>query len=116
MSIAFTGGIGPQPFTNRQDPIEVIEANSRVVNQSLLSLWLATPLDFRVESRSETSTFLSWTNQHGAGVTGIKIERALGDGAFSVIATLTDLTKTTYEDTGLATATRYRYRISVTDD
>ena len=115
MSIAFTGGIGPQPFTNRRDPIEVIEANSRVVNQSLLSLWLATLLNFRVESRSETSTFLSWTNQHGAGVTGIKIERALGDGSFSVIATLTDLTKTTYEDTGLATATRYRYRISVTD-
>ena len=115
MSLALTGGIGPLPFTNRQDPVEVIEDKSRVVNQSLLSLWLATPKDFRVESRSETSTFLSWTNQHGAGVTGIKIERALGDGAFSVIATLIDLTITTYEDTGLATATRYRYRISVTD-
>ena len=116
MSVAFTGGIGPQPFTNRRDPIEVIEEKSRVVNQSLLSIWLATPVDFRVESRSETTAFLSWTNNHGAGVTGIKIERALGDAAFSVIATLTDLTKTTYSDTGLALATRYRYRISVTDD
>ena len=115
MSIALTGGIGPQPFTNRRDPELFDEEKSRVVNQSLLSIWLATPVDFRVESRSETSSFLSWTNQHGAGVTGIKIERALDDGAFSVIATLTDLTKTSYDDTGLATATRYRYRISVTD-
>ncbi len=99
MPLALTGGIEPLPFTTQQDPVEVMEDKSRVVNQSLLSLWLATPKDFRVESRSETSTFLSWTNQHGAGVTGIKIERALGDGAFSVIATLIDLTRTTYEDT-----------------
>ena len=113
--LIFDGALGAQPFRANRDLRPFDEENSRIVNQLLLTVWLATPVDFRVESRSETSTFLSWTNNHGAGVTGIKIERALGDGAFSVIATLTDLTKTTYEDTGLASATRYRYRISVTD-
>ena len=115
MSLAFNGATGLQPFTGAQRPeLDLIE-KSRVVNQLLLSVWLATPVDFRVQSRSENTTFLSWTNQHGAGVTGIKIERALEDAGFSVIVTLTDLTKTSYEDTGLAVATRYRYRISVTD-
>ena len=115
MLVAFSGVIGSHPFANRRLAEPEILRGSRAISQSLLSVWLATPVNFRVESRSETTAFLSWTNQHGAGVTGIKIERALGDGAFSVIATLTDLTITTYEDTGLASATRYRYRISVTD-
>ena len=113
--LIFDGALGAQPFRGHQELDTPPVSKSRIINQLLLSVWLATPVDFRVESRSETSTFLSWTDQHGAGVTGIKIERALGDGAFSVIATLTDLAKTTYEDTGLASATRYRYRISVTD-
>ena len=113
--LLFDGGLGSQPFRGNQELDMPLVDKSRIINQLLLTIWLATPVDFRVESRSETTTFLSWTNQHGAGVTGIKIERALGDGAFSVIATLTDLTKTSYDDTGLATATRYRYRISVTD-
>ncbi len=115
MSMIFDGGLGSQPFMSEQALPVVKPQESQVINQLLLTVWLAAPVDFRVESRSETSTFLSWTNQHGAGVTGIKIERALGDGAFSVIATLIDLTRTTYEDTGLTSATRYRYRISVTD-
>ena len=114
--LIFDGALGAQPFRGHPGIDPVVLDKSRIINQLLLSVWLATPVDFRVESRSETTTFLSWTNQHGAGVTGIKIERALGDGGFSVITTLTDLTQTTYEDTGLATATRYRYRISVTDD
>ncbi len=81
---------------------------------AFLNSALPAPGNFRTESRSPTTVALFWENSHVAGgaATGIEIHRALGDASFALITTVDDLI-TSFEDTGLAIGTRYRYKIRV---
>ncbi len=74
---------------------------------------LSAPEDFIGFSRTETTTLLRWSDV-SSGETGFEIERALGDGAFSNIAT-TAASIEEYADSGLTDGTRYRYRARTTD-
>jgi len=58
---------------------------------------------------SSTRIDLAWTN-HATNATGIRIERALGQGPFSQLMTVTPGTAA-YSDTAVAPETTYRYRI-----
>ncbi|WP_165314257.1 lytic polysaccharide monooxygenase [Agromyces protaetiae] len=59
------------------------------------------------------SVNLAWTaSTDNKGVTGYKVERATGTGAFAKIA---DVSGTTFSDTGLSAATAYRYRVTAVD-
>lgn len=116
MTRSSVGNLGLDLVQVEMEPEEEeVEPRTRIYNKILFEKWLIAPANFRVESRSETTVQLSWTNQHGPGATTIEIERALGDAAFALIVSLTDLTDTNYQDTGLTSGTRYRYRIRVTD-
>ncbi len=57
---------------------------------------------------------LSWTDASDVE-TGHEVERALGDGAFSRVAVLSDDVET-YTDTGLVGETEYRFRVRATND
>lgn len=79
--------------------------------QALLLLILLAPTDVRVESRTTSTATLAWNNKSTAGGS-IEIDRALEDGAFVLIVSVSSGTQT-YEDTGLAEGTRYRYRLRI---
>ncbi len=75
---------------------------------------LSAPINFRVESRTFTTTHLTWTNTHDTGATSISIERSPGlAGAWTVLKTETDTTVELYEDSGLTCGAIYRYRIRI---
>lgn len=75
---------------------------------------LSAPINFRVESRTFTTTHLSWENTHSSAATSISIERSPGlAGAWAVLKTETDLTVQVYEDSGLTCGAIYRYRIRI---
>ena len=110
MSGFFNGGTGLHPFDNRVEVPEEAPKPSRLVGQELmLLLLLMPPTDVRVESRTSTTTFLTWTHTL-LTTNNIEIDRALGDAAFVNIAVLPGGTSS-YTDTGLAEKTRYRYRL-----
>ena len=71
--------------------------------------FLGPPQNFRVESRTPTTTHLVWTNP-ATFVTFIEIERALGDGSFAFVTRL-QFNQTAYTYTGLVKESRYRYRM-----
>ena len=113
MSAIFNGGAGDHPFDNRVEVPEEAPRPSRLVGQELmLLLLLMPPTDVRVESRTATTTFLTWTHTL-VTANNIEIDRALGDAAFVNIITLPG-GASSYTDTGLAEKTRYRYRIRLT--
>ncbi|WP_165314258.1 lytic polysaccharide monooxygenase [Agromyces protaetiae] len=62
---------------------------------------------------TSSSVNLSWTaSTDDRGVTGYRVERATATGAFQQVA---QVTTTSYQNTGLAAATTYRYRVSAVD-
>ena len=110
MSGFFNGGTGLHSFDNRVEVLEEALRPSRFVGQELmLLLLLMPPTNFRVESRTSTTAFLTWTHTL-LTANNIEIDRALGDAAFFNIAVLPGGTSS-YTDTGLAEKTRYRYRM-----
>lgn len=60
-------------------------------------------------SDSPTTASLVWPQVEGN--TGYRVERAAGNGAFSIVATL-PIDQTTFTDVGLTTSVNYRYRVS----
>lgn len=74
---------------------------------------LSQPTSLLAESRAQTTTALQWADNSDSE-TGFEIDRALGDGSFSLITT-TAANVTTFDDSGLAAGTRYRYRVRATD-
>ena len=113
----FNGATGTQPFTNKEDVLVEVDRPqikfSRLMGEDLILLLLIMPpINFRVESRTASTTKLVW---EFAAVSSalVEIDRALGDGSFVNIAILTGGIET-YTDTGLAEKTRYRYRLRLT--
>lgn len=74
---------------------------------------LSQPTNLRGVSTTETTISLLWNNNH-EDATGVEVHRALEDGAFSLIDTVA-ATVITFLDSGLATGTRYRYKVRATD-
>jgi hypothetical protein len=72
---------------------------------------VATPTGLVVTPASSTQINLSWTD-NGAGETGFKIERSVGDTSHWDVLTTTATPDTTYSDTTVTPGTRNYYRIS----
>ena len=74
------------------------------------------PTGLSATAVSPSQINLSWTapsNNGGSAITGYKIERSSDGGStWSVIASNTGSTGTTYSDTGLTAGTAYTYRVS----
>ena len=69
------------------------------------------PPNLTATAVSSTQINLSWTaSTDNVGVTGYQIERCTGTGC-SNFALLTTVTTTSYNNTGLAASTTYRYRL-----
>lgn len=72
-----------------------------------------TPTGLGATPTSATQIDLAWTASTDAvGVTGYKVERKTGAGAFAEVGTPTG---TSYSDTGLTASTAYTYRVRATD-
>lgn len=67
------------------------------------------PGSLSASSSAPTTASLTWTQV--SGNSGYRIERAAGNGAFSIISTTTT-DQNTFEDVGLTTNITYRYRVS----
>ncbi|MEO1053284.1 MAG: Ig-like domain-containing protein [Bacteroidota bacterium] len=67
------------------------------------------PSGLSASATSSSSINLSWTD-NSSGEDGFRIERRIGSGSWSVIATAAT-GSTSYTDNGLATSTTYSYRI-----
>jgi hypothetical protein len=73
----------------------------------------AAPTNLVATAASSTTINLTWSDQ-SSNETGFKIERALGAGAFSQVATV-GAGVTTYPDSGLTASTSYSYRVRATN-
>src|SRR4029077_18143139 len=73
----------------------------------------AAPTGLVATAASSSAINLTWMDQ-STNETGFKIERALGAGPFSQVATV-GANITTYADTGLTASTSYSYRIRATN-
>lgn len=73
----------------------------------------AAPTSFEATATSSTRVSLSWTDA-STNETGFSVERKIGVGSYSVIAT-TDANVTTYLDKNLTPSTLYTYRIQATN-
>jgi hypothetical protein len=73
----------------------------------------AAPAGLVATTASVNAINLNWSDQSN-NETGFKIERALGAGAFSQVATV-GANITTYKNTGLAANTTYSYRVRATN-
>jgi peptidoglycan/xylan/chitin deacetylase (PgdA/CDA1 family) len=73
------------------------------------------PSNLAATAVSASQINLSWTaSTDNVGVTGYQVERCRGTGC-SNFATLTTVTETTYNNTGLSFGTSYSYRVRATD-
>jgi hypothetical protein len=82
-------------------------------NVSLDSLSIQSPTTLSLAVGSPTSIILSWTDL-SKDITGYKIERKIGNGAWTQIDTKpadTTSTTVTYTNTGLSANTQYSYRV-----
>lgn len=71
------------------------------------------PTAVRASTTSSSSVGLAWTaSTDDRGVTGYRVERATGTGAFAQVG---QATGTSHLDTGLAASTAYRYRVAAVD-
>ncbi len=74
-----------------------------------------TPSAFTATAVSGTNINLGWTaSTDNVGVTGYSIERCTG-ASCTTWAQIATVTSTAYSDTGLTTATTYRYRVRAND-
>ncbi len=73
----------------------------------------AAPTGLGATAASSAAINLTWVDQ-STNETGFKIERALGAGAFSQVATV-GADVTTYADSGLTASTSYSYRVRATN-
>ena len=74
-----------------------------------------TPQNLRARATGTTTIDLSWqapSNDGGAAITGYRIRRRAGTGAWVTIRSNTNSTATTFEDTNLRPATGYRYQVA----
>ena len=70
---------------------------------------MAAPTEIRVEANSITSTVVRWTY---GGTDGISVYRSTDGAAYTAITTGVLPTDTSYTDTGLASGTKYWYKLS----
>jgi len=71
----------------------------------------SSPTNLSAVGLTNSTIHLAWTAPTGV-VTGYKVERSTGGSGFGTIAANTGNTTTKYNDTGLASATTYSYRVS----
>ena len=84
-------------------------SNTINVTTDVATVTVTAPSALNSGSKTSTSIALSWTDNSN-NEDGFKIERALGAGSFSEIATVTANT-TSYNSTGLSASTAYRFRV-----
>ena len=73
----------------------------------------ATPTGLTATATSSTAINVAWTDQSN-NETGFKIERKVGTGSFTQVATV-GANVTTYPDSGLTASTGYSYRVRATN-
>jgi len=88
-------------------------AYSNTTTATTLPTAPAAPSGLTATAATSTSINLTWV-RNSTNETGFKIERALGTGAFSQVATA-GAGATTYTDTGLTANTSYSYRVRATN-
>ena len=104
--------MNPVPFIGQQPRVYVPPPGVYFPRRRPLVLWptiFAAPANLRVYATGETTTTLRW-DDNSTTETGFEVDRALGDGSFSQIATPV-ANATSLDDTGLVEGTRYRYRV-----
>ncbi|MDC8453561.1 MAG: fibronectin type III domain-containing protein, partial [Candidatus Nitrosotalea sp.] len=108
--------------------INVYDANGNIIASSPASIYGGdifsitntastpqSPTGLVATAVSSSQINLSWTapgDDGGSPITGYKIERSTNGGTFSVLASNTASTGTSFSDTSLAASTTYTYRVS----
>ena len=93
--------MGPMPSISADAPAQRAMAAAAATPDA--------PGQVTASSTTPTSASVSW--QQVQGNTGYRVERAAGNGAFSILTT-TSADQNSFSDSGLTTGVSYRYRVS----
>jgi hypothetical protein len=88
---------------------------SNIATATTFNVVPTVPLGLVAVTNSTTQINLFWTeplDNGGTPITGFKIERAVGTGAYSILVSNTGNNSTRYLNSGLSSGTTYTYRVS----
>jgi hypothetical protein len=80
-------------------------------NNATVVTGLVAPVNLAVRSLGTRTATIGWQQPNTTGVSGYYVQRAVGNGAFATIATVTPATTLTFTNNLLTTGQRYSYRV-----
>lgn len=104
----FNGAVDDLKIWNRALTDAEVQTLYGVLQPTIVTLSAPTSLTATAVSASQVN--LAWTNASATNVTGIQVEMAVGNGAFSFVTTL-PANATSYNVTGLQSNTLHRFRV-----